>query len=166
MRVANTEVGGLAGGLYEAFESLGLGFFNLLIGAVRAQRPELEYERVSAGATLVGVGLGIVIGILFLPALTSGSSGNSLGCSLVGVLILGPFIGGLLVLALVSVIVHYIKRLRAQDVRSASASASGASFDTIFAEAHKRYLDSGYPPRDAQREAWWFAALSTGAYRS
>src|SRR3954453_21919118 len=98
MKVANTEVGGLAGGLYEIFEDLGLRFFSGLIGAVRAKRLELEYQRVMAGAAVVGGILGFVAGLIsfFLTAFTRRSLDTSLGYSIIDVLIPGPFIGSLL----------------------------------------------------------------------
>jgi hypothetical protein len=98
MKIANTEVAGLAGGLYKFFENLGLELFSGLIGSVRARRRELEYKRVTAGAILAGVILGFVAGLLAfgLPALASGSPPNPLGCAIVEILILVPSIGGLL----------------------------------------------------------------------
>jgi len=168
MRIANTEVAGLTGGLYESFEKLGLEFFSWLIGPVRAGRFELEYKRVIAGAILVGVTLGALVGLFIVvlaAALARSSADESRGCVALGGPTLGAFIGGILFLISAAVMIHYIRMLREEDVHSASVSHSGASFDSILIERNQKNLDSGYPPKDAYREAWWFAALTTGMAR-
>jgi hypothetical protein len=168
MRIADTEVAGLTGGLYESFDKLGLGFFAWLIGRVRAERLELEYKRVTAGAILVGATLGALVGLfiaVLAAALPKGTGDESSGCIALGATPLGALIGGILFLISAAIMIHYIRMLREDDVRSTSVSKSGASFDSILAERNQKNLDAGYPPKDAYREAWWFAALTTGVAR-
>ena len=157
MRVANTEVAGLVGGLYEWFEDIGLMFFSVMIGEVRAKRLELEYDRVTAGAALAGFILGTIVRLFV------STGGASLG-GIVGTFFIGAILGAILFLILASSMTSYVKGLRDKDFRSESKPVSGASFDTIFEERHKKYLESGYPPKEAYREAWWFATLTRRFY--
>lgn len=57
-------MGGLAGGLFAFFESIGGAFYTFLIGSQRARRPQLRTHRVVVGGFIFGLALSCVVGVL------------------------------------------------------------------------------------------------------
>lgn len=88
-------MGGLAGGLFAAFEALGKLFFTFLIGNARAGRSELRSNRVVAGGVLSGVGIGTLIGIW-----VQNRRASQLGPVVIGGIGFGVIVGGFLALVL------------------------------------------------------------------
>jgi hypothetical protein len=159
MKVANSEVTGIAGGFYGLFDRIGLRFFVALIGVVRAKRHELEYTRVTVGGTWLGFSFGVLVGLLAFFG-TAGLSNNGIADASLWWVAAGAAVGALLFLILAGILVDFVRSLRDQDVSTAPTPPRDSSFDTIVAERRKKYLDSGYHAKDADREAWWFAKLS------
>lgn len=153
MRIGGSEFGGLAGGLYGVFEAFGRLFFAMLIGADRAKRHALEYAAVTVGSLSLGLPTGVVVWI--------GTTAK--GWDLDNRIVLS-ILAAVLWLGIAQIPIAYVKSLRVEEVRSSPRRDFRRPFDEIALEKQRELEGRGYPRREAEREAYWFAFAKEGCF--
>lgn len=156
MKVATTEVGGLAASLYESFLNRGRRVFTALIGPVRANQVVLEYTCVRAGGVISGVIFALLAAVaaialvLFLKADPERPGGA----------VVGVFAGCMIGLTLASfiaaeVLIAYVKRLRHEAASALPKLDRNASSEERRRLVREHLAGLGYSSSEADREAWW-----------
>ena len=142
-------VGGITGGVFQFFNSIGSVFFILLIGEQRALRPQLRGDRVAVGSCLTFIPVSILICLIqwedWLPE-----------GSIYAVLFLGALIGLLIGLMLAGILISYVDSVDKQIEKE-------NRFNRLYNKKYKELIRQGIDPDDAAEQAR-HAASESGCF--
>lgn len=137
-------IGGLSGGLYHAFNAVGLAFFVFLIGSSRAGHPRLKSNRVCAGGFLI---LGLTSAIIFSYLLPSAQPKLFTGVA-------GFVAGGLVGLFVAMILLLYVSSVE-------GAIGREERWKALFNEKHSELLKRKVAPTEAHDQATTYANQKT-----